>query len=235
MKIAIMQPYFFPYIGYWQLIHASDVFLILDDVHYIKRGWINRNRILYDGKELFITNPVSHVSQNAMIMELDFVNDSEQIADMEKTIAQAYRNTPYLEQTMELVHAVLWNPHKNIADYLEYQIRVICRYLGIETTILRSSAFRGSKHPTAEAGIIALTKTFHADHYINPIGGLSLYHRAAFEEAGMEISFLQTDFEALRQMSGRNQMDLSIIDLLTHYPPEMIRKMLECFDLIRGN
>ncbi len=232
MKIAIMQPYFFPYIGYWQLIHAVDVFLILDDVHYIKQGWINRNRILCDGRELYITNPVSHISQNLLIQELNFINDPKQIDDMEKTVAYAYRNAPYLDQALSQIHPVLWNPQKNIADYLEYQIRHICRYLGIETTILRSSHFRDSDHPAAEAGIIALAQSFSADHYINPIGGITLYHKARFEEAGMLLSFLKTDFDSLRRMSGCERMDLSIIDLLANYPLDLIRQMLDSCDLI---
>ena len=234
MKTAIMQPYFFPYIGYWQLIHASDVFLILDDVHYIKRGWISRNRILCDGEEQFIINPVSHASQNALIQELEFINNPVQISDMEKTIAYAYRDAPCLPQMMELVHSVLWNPQNNIADYLEFQIRQVCRFLGIDTKILRSSQYRDSRHPAAEAGIIALSKTFSADEYINPIGGLSLYHKDAFEEAGMELRFLQTDFQALQRMTGHNYMDFSIVHLIANYPAEQIRAMLDCYDLIEG-
>jgi len=232
MKIAIMQPYFFPYIAYWQLIKASDLYLIFDDVQYIKKGWINRNRILCDGKEKYIINPISHVSQNKLINQLEFVNDPKQLLDMEKTIAYAYRKSPHMDWALELVHSVLHNPQSNVADNLEYQIHLICGYLGIETKILRSSQCRGKVHPSSEEGIIDLAQSLSADCYLNPIGGTSLYHREKFNAAGLGLRFLKTDFDSICRMAHCEQMNYSIIDLIAKYPQDLLIEMMNKYELI---
>ena len=103
MKIAIMQPYFFPYLGYWQLMNIVDKFVIYDDVNYIKRGWINRNRILVEGKPFYIHVPVMKASQNKIINEMEVFVDSSLRKKELKTIELAYKKAPFFDSVYPLI------------------------------------------------------------------------------------------------------------------------------------
>src|SRR5690606_3799363 len=99
MKIAIMQPYLFPYLGYFQLINAVETFVFYDDVNFIKRGWINRNQILVDNKAALFTVPLKKASQNKLINEIDMAIDEKWLSQFFKTIEQNYKNAPYFDDT----------------------------------------------------------------------------------------------------------------------------------------
>lgn len=138
MIMGLNQPYFMPYIGFWQLVNAVDVFIIGDDYHYINRGWVNRNRVLQAGQAKYFNIEVDHASQNKLINELSLSN----VFDPEKKLYQLrvlYYNAPYFQRGYELMQQILMNSEKNLAYFLEYSMQCVCDYLDIQTKFLRSS------------------------------------------------------------------------------------------------
>lgn len=227
MKIAVMQPYFFPYIGYFQLLNRADVFVILDDVNFIKRGWIHRNRIFNQGKECYITNPVSHASQNVRINETAFVNDPEEIKRTLKTIQLTYKNEKYFEPVYDMITRIMEYSENNVSLYLEHLLRCVCEYLKIDTTIVRASELRSYEHLKAQDGIIELVKILEGNEYTNPIGGTELYDKEKFKEEGITLNFIKTDFDRIKV----EHADYSIIELMMKYSVDEIKEMLNCYQL----
>lgn len=229
MKVAIMQPYLFPYIGYWQLIAAADTFILLDDVNYICRGWINRNRYYCDGRIQYFNFPIINASQNRRICETQLLYTLKQRNDMKRTFSYAYRNAPYLYQAMEQLAPLLLDTETDLTAYSEKTICRICQYLCIDTPIIRASSLRPSKHSTGETGIIELCKVLEADTYINPIGGKDIYHRDRFTQEGIQLMFLSPNYDAIHTVIGDTPVDLSIIDLMMRLDHSTINCMLyEC-------
>ncbi|MBT4731087.1 hypothetical protein HOB87_03875 [Candidatus Woesearchaeota archaeon] len=136
MKLAIMQPYFFPYIGYWQLISAVDTFVIYDDVNYIKQGWINRNNIIGSNFNQLISLQVIGASSFKLINEIEVGNNSQKIL---KTIEQTYKKAPYFESVFPLLQVIMQCEEKNLAKFLNFLIKEVCAYIEIKTTISTSS------------------------------------------------------------------------------------------------
>ncbi|MFT5214586.1 MAG: hypothetical protein ACI9WV_002317, partial [Patiriisocius sp.] len=139
MKIAIMQPYLFPYIGYFQMINAVDHFVFYDDVNFINRGWINRNRILVNGKDTFITVPLIKASQNKKINEINLFFDEKMKKKMILTIELAYKKAPYYNQVIEIIKKIVNADISNIGEYAANSIITLCNYLKIETSFSYSS------------------------------------------------------------------------------------------------
>ena len=119
VKVGIMQPYFMPYIGYWQLINAVDIFVILDDVNYIKKGWINRNRILINGQEKFFIIPLEKVSQNKKINELDIFQPGQTKKDLWKKIELSYKRADEYDNAAKLLKRVIDEGSIKISKYIE--------------------------------------------------------------------------------------------------------------------
>ena len=232
MRLAIMQPYFFPYIGYWQLINAADHFVILDDVNYNKRGWINRNRILCDGKEHLLVNPVWQASQNKLICESEFVNDSRYLSDMIRTIKYAYRGLSYVDPISEFLQDLLITEESSLVECLTHQITAICAKLKINTPFSLASEHRNMNHARGAEGIAELCKALGYDEYINLIGGISLYNKDYFKELGIELNFLKTDFTSINRRIKMEHLDYSIIHLLMNCSLEEIEWMLGQYELL---
>lgn len=150
MKLGIMQPYFLPYIGYWQLLNAVDKYVIYDDVNYIKNGWINRNRILCGNTTQWLTMKLGKASPNKLISEIELVNDNIYIKKVLKTIGQIYKKAPYYEETYELLEKILLFQEKNLVKFLENSIKEICKYLEIKTEIIKSSSIEKDNSLKAE-------------------------------------------------------------------------------------
>ena len=227
MRLAIMQPYFFPYIGYWQLINAVDCFIILDDVNYIKRGWISRNRILCDGKEHYIINPVRHRSQNRQICKTDFINDSFYISNIKKTIEYAYRKAPYKNELIELTNNSMPLSINSVSEYLTYHIKVIIDYLNIDTRIEVSSKLRNKNTKKGQDGILELCKLCGCDEYVNAIGGKDLYDRDEFKKNKINLRYLKTDFDFIQRKLSISHMDYSILHLIANCSKNDIIWMLD--------
>lgn len=233
MKIAIMQPYFMPYIGYWQLINAVDKFVLLDDVNYIMRGFINRNSIFLDGKPYRFTIPIEKASQNKLIMEtrLNFIPDKK--LNFLRTISNAYRKAPYYESVMPIMEEIINNPETDLTAFIRYSIEKIMQYLNIQTEIFLSSKIEKNQNLKGEDRIIEICKKLGADTYINPCGGRKLYHKEAFNKENMRLRFLDTqdDHIIYNQLQQEFIGKLSIIDVLMFNSGEGICNLLQRYEL----
>lgn len=214
MKIAIVQPYVFPYIGYFQLISAVDAFVFYDDVNFIKRGWINRNKILLNQKEKLISIPLSKASQNKLINEIK-VNYSKEYYNLFTTIKNAYRKAPYFDDCIGLVEEVLMTKYESIGDLSQASIRKTFLYLGIEKKFLVSSHdFPSTRNLERADRLIEITKALGGNVYVNPMNGSSLYSKEYFRENSIQLEFIQPIFSEYKQLGGPFLQGLSMIDVL---------------------
>ena len=193
MKIAIMQPYFLPYIGYFQLIHAVDKFVVYDDVQYIKGGWINRNRVLINGTDSIFTlslkKDAHRLNINQRLLSQKAAYDKRKLL---KTIEIAYGKAPYYMPVKRLLEEILKDEEQNLARFVTNSLRIICRYLDITTPFYYASSIAKDEKLKGEERIIDISKAMGAEHYINPIGGVALYSKEKFLANDITLSFLKT-------------------------------------------
>ncbi|EMP55948.1 hypothetical protein MSNKSG1_08753 [Marinobacter santoriniensis NKSG1] len=228
MKLAVMQPYLFPYIGYFQLIHASDLFLIYDDVAYITRGYINRNSMLSRNGKVRFTVPVPGASQNKLICDLEF---SENIVKVLKTVEHSYAKAPYFEVVFPLIRQILEHDDRSIASICMKSYEAIFSYLGLEKQFERTSKLDYDRSAVAKDRLIALCHKFEADCYINSPGGRELYSRPEFSDSGIELRFIQSLPVEYRQQTAGFVPNLSIIDILMNCSPEKVIQLLDQYEL----
>ena len=232
-----MQPYLFPYIGYYQMINCSDYFVIADDVQFIKKGWINRNRILLNGEPSMITLPLNRDSYILNINERSFAIQSGlmgRISFLNK-IVNSYRKAPEFKAVYPLIERIINYSNNNVAEFLTNSIKEVCIYLDIETEIIIESTFKLSPKLDYQDSVIYVCKELKAKRYINSIGGMDLYSRRKFEENSIELKFIKTR-ETLdyRQFYNKFVPNLSIIDVMMFNPRKEIKAMLTEYDLIDG-
>lgn len=232
MKVAIMQPYFFPYLGYFQLIAASDVFVLHDDVQYIKGGWVNRNRILLNGESRMITLPVQKDAYGLSINARSYVQDNQAYKDIINLIKQAYSKAPYFQQVLLLLNEILMFEDRNVAHFNENLIRRIADYLGIKSKIINSSGMEKNNRLAGEPRVLEICKRLGATDYTNPQGGQSLYDTATFRDAGIDLRFLFMRPTPYPQRAAGFVTYLSIIDVLMELEPTAIQRYLAEFDLV---
>ena len=214
MKIAIMQPYFFPYIGYFQLINAVDKFIIYDDVNYINKGWINRNNILVNNSPNLIQVPLIAASQNRLIKDILLVDENKWKDKLLKTIYFNYKKAPFFDQIFSLIEEVLLSECRSISDLNYFTILKICSYLNIETELIRSSSIYENCDLKGENRILDICLKEKADVYINPIGGQLLYDKIKFQEKGIVLNFINSKESPYNQNSDKFINYLSIIDTM---------------------
>lgn len=232
-KVAIMQPYLFPYIGYWQLINAADIFVIFDDVSYIKKGWINRNNILINGKPHLFTIPVEKISQNKLINQTKLHFEVKEKEKFLKTITMAYSRSPYFKQVYPLIKSITLYNEEDLTLYIKNSIEKISEYLDLKKVkFILSSTVSNPQGLKAQDRIIAINKSLQADLYINPIGGIKLYQPELFQKSNIKLRFLKTlEFEY--EQFGKNFVpNLSIIDVMMFNSHNEIKNILEKYELI---
>lgn len=232
MKVGVMQPYFFPYIGYWQLMNAVDKYVIYDDVNYIKRGWINKNKVLMNGEEKIINLQLHNVSQNKLINEIELLGDPVGNKKLLKTIESCYKKAPYYSEVFPIIENIINNEEKNLAKYLEYSIRKICEYLSIDTDIIVSSTIEKNNDLRGQDKIIEICKVLGADEYYNAIGGQDLYTNDDFTAQGLKLSFLETGMVEYKQFKNEFAPNLSIIDVLMFNSKLDIKEILSLYKCI---
>ncbi len=234
MKLSIMQPYFLPYLGYWQLIHCADTFVIYDDVNFIKGGWINRNRYLYQGEPKYFHIEMSGASPNKKINEIELFK-SPRYSPGEKllsTLQMAYQKAPAYEEFLPVLKSVILHPEDNLARYLEYSIRTLCEYLEIPTKILVSSQIKGKDSSLAkEKKVINICQHLGAATYINASGGRQLYQAEEFKEAGLNLRFIQMNPISYEQFHHPFVPGLSIVDVMMFNPKPAVLKLLTQYTL----
>jgi hypothetical protein len=232
MKIAIMQPYILPYIGYFQLIKAVDKFIIYDDVNFINRGWINRNRLLVGGKDSLFTIPLKEASQNKLIHEIEVNWDAAWKSKFLKTLEQSYKKAPFYADVLPLVQASLALDNVPISEVIVENLRILCSYLDIKTEIIASSRSYNNQHLKAQERILDICLQEKAHQYINPIGGLELYDKTVFEEKGMVLNFIKAKAISYPQFKNEFVPWLSILDVLMFNSVAQIQGFLEEYELV---
>lgn len=226
-----MQPYFLPYIGYWQLLSAVDALVVYDNIQYTKKGWINRNRFLVNGRISLFTIPLSKDSDFLDIhqrsLAIDFRRDK-----LIRQLEGAYRKAPYFRESLPLIAGIINAEHQNLFDYIFNSLRVISAYLGITTPLIVSSTVVIDHSLRAEHKVLALCKALGADRYLNAIGGQELYDKPDFAAQGVELGFVRTKPIVYPQFANAFVSNLSIVDVLMFNHPDAVRAMLSEYDLV---
>lgn len=232
MKLGVMQPYFIPYLGYWQLMNAVDAYVVYDDVNYINRGWVNRNNILCNGQRHLVTLPLMGASQNKKINEIMISNNEREVMKMLKTIQFNYQKAPCYQDVWPMVEEIVLNPEKNLARFLYDSIVRISSFLEMDTKIVLSSEIEKDNSLCGEEKIIHLCKTMGASTYINAIGGAELYSREHFKAESIDLRFLKTQDVSYQQFGKEFVPYLSIIDVMMFNTPKTVVEMLGRYDYV---
>ncbi len=227
MKIAIMQPYFFPYIGYFQLLNAVDKFVVYDNIQYTKKGWINRNRILLNKKVEYFTLPLKKDSDYLNIVERELSTDWQQEnKKILNKIKLNYSKAPYFEQTFELTKRCFDFHEKNLFQFILFSITQIMDYLEIKTKLINSSEIDINHDLKSENKVIEICKKINCNNYLNPIGGVNLYDKNNFKNQSIDLQFLKSNEIQYKQFNIEFQSNLSIIDLMMFNSKEQIINFL---------
>ncbi|HQE50125.1 MAG TPA: WbqC family protein [Fervidobacterium sp.] len=233
MKVAIMQPYFLPYIGYWQLINAVDKFVVYDNIKYVKRSWINRNKMLVNGRESLFSLPLKSDSDYLDIVkrELSASFEKERLKIIRK-IEESYKKAPYFDDAYPVIAECLSYSDKNLFSFIYHSINQIKAYLDIDTQMIVSSTIDMDHSLRSQDRVIAICKKLSARTYINSIGGMELYDKKVFAEHGIELLFIRSKPIEYEQYDNPFVPWLSIIDVMMFNSPEKIREMLDAYDLV---
>ena len=225
-----MQPYFLPYIGYFALINAVDKFVYYDDVQYIRRGWINRNRVKMKDDWLYITIPVKKAPLSTNINQIFIVNKKKEIKKIKKTIKHCYIKAPYYEKIKKLIFQHI-KPGMNISNLNINLTNEIAKYLNIKTRFYISSNIDKNNSLSGEKMILEICKKLNSNIYINPIGGVKLYSKKRFEKYNIKLKFLEMKRISYPQGDYDFIENLSILDVLVYNSREEVKKMLEDYTL----
>ena len=233
-RVAIMQPYVFPYLGYYQLLHAADRFVCFDDVNFIKKGWINRNRILLNGAAYTFTIPIAGASQNNTIRRSIIAEDASWKPKLLTNITHAYRKAPSFTEVFPAVEKLVNEAQGSIADMAEASLRLVVERVGLPVSIHRSSELALPEGIKAQERIIAVAAHHGAPTYINPANGAHLYDAERFREAGMDLKFLRMDPDVTYPQLGNTGFEphLSILDALMNCSTTDLAALLAGYTLL---
>lgn len=229
MKIAVMQPYLFPYLGYYQLVRCVDTFVIYDDVNYIPRGYVNRNYILYQGRKWRFTVPVIGASIHKKIHTLTFSTDVNCVL---KSIRHAYSKAPYFDAVFPMVEGVLERENRGVADMCIRGISEVLGYLEVGTSLHRSSRMTYKQNPERSQNLMAICSALGARDYVNSLGGRLLYDKKEFASCGYNLWFLKPREVRYRQGKEEFVPNLSMIDVLMWCSRDQVLALLDEYDLV---
>lgn len=221
-SLAVMQPYFFPYIGYFQLIGAVDVFIVYDNIKYTKKGWINRNRMLRDGKDVLFSLPLKGDSDSLDICQRELAENFNREKLLNQFIG-AYRHAPYFAETFPLIEQIVQYADTNLFLFVHHSIVRICQHFGIRTEIRKSSEIAIDHNLKNQDKVLALCETVGASRYLNAIGGVDLYSKQAFRERGIELKFIRSKPFEYAQFGNSFAPSLSVIDMMMFNPLDTIK------------
>lgn len=230
--VAIMQPYIFPYIGYFHLIECSSIFVFYDDVHYIKKGWINRNRILMNNKPFLFTVPVVKASQNKLICETAPAFDNKWKNKFYKQLIHAYKGAPFFYETIELISSVFEKKYTDVSDLSIESILAVYSYLGAPVDYTKSSVISSNTRGTGKADrLIEITKELGDVAYVNAPGGKQLYTKDYFLTKGVALAYMNSKQIEYKQKSNKFVPSLSIIDILMFNDKERIFEFFSAYSV----
>lgn len=213
MRVAIMQPYFLPYIGYFQLIALADQFVIYDDIQFTKKGWIHRNRFLRNGGPVLFSLPLRKGSDYLDVRDRE-IAEAYNAPKMVAQIANAYRKAPQFDRVMSLVEEIFGHADTNLFGMVKHSVDRVCAYLDLETPIIVSSSLGDTTALKGQDRVLAICKALEATEYLNPIGGLDLYQASAFRAKGIALQFMRRTDVSYMQFSHPFVPDLSILDIV---------------------
>lgn len=228
MKLAIMQPYFFPYIGYFQLINSADEFVVYDNIEFTKKGWINRNRILINGVDSYITLPLKKDSDYLNVNER-FLAESwkSERGKLLNRIKEGYRKSPQFATAFSLIQECVLFEDNNLFNFIYNSLDLIKEYLSISTRYRISSDIEVDHSLKADKKVIAMCRAVGATTYINPIGGRELYSKDEFKNNAIDLIFLNTKEINYKQFENEFIPSLSIVDVLMFNSKDEIRAYLD--------
>ena len=227
-----MQPYFLPYIGYFQLMRAVDVFVVYDNIKYTKKGWINRNRLLLNGEPAVFSLPLRSASDLLDVRDRTLAPQF----DPRKLLAQihgAYRRAPHFDEYFPIVSDIVGFESRNLFDFIFNSIDAIRKILQIDTRLVVSSQIDADHSRSGQDRVIDICRQLGANRYLNPPGGRALYAKEAFESRGMELAFLSPRLLPYSQFGADFVPALSILDVLMFNPIErVVNELLPAYDVI---
>ncbi|CAJ7486444.1 WbnG [Burkholderia pseudomallei] len=227
MRLAIMQPYLFPYLGYFQLAASVDRFVFYDDVGYIKNGWINRNRILLGGGSHYLTVPLSGASSSQRIRDVRVRPQECWMPKLLEQLRHAYVRAPQYASVSRFVERILSTNTNSIAQLAVQSVAETCAYLGIDTEFVPTSTTYGNDGLKGLTRVIDICRRERAGVYVNAPGGRALYDPASFAYAGVELAFIAPLLRPYPQFGAPFVSGLSIVDVMMFNRAESIRTMLK--------
>lgn len=230
-SIAIMQPYFFPHLAYFQLIHASDKFIFYDDVNFKTDGWIHRNRILIQKAPAYITVPCRKASHLKLINEVEHNLNEVSREKLLRKIKITYSNAPFFDEVYDLFENVIDSPTRLISELAIESVKATMEYLNIKTDTAVSSDVYKNQNLSGQDRVIDICKRENAARYINSKGGVDLYNSDDFQSEGMELKFLFPEDVTYEQFTSKFVNSLSILDVMMFNSVESIQKMLGKYQL----
>lgn len=234
--VAIMQPYLFPYIGYFQLAHCVDEFWLMDTVDFIHRGWMNRNKLLVNGKEYLFSIPVNKYPRFPISAKQFAEHAPPALEKLIKTLRGSYGKAPHLDQAIFLAEAVRdkLSGQQQSADFTattEFALRKTFECIGLNTPIHRLSSLGLPDDLKAQDRIIAACRQLGATRYVNMAGGKDLYEKADFEAAGVELRFLEPSLVPYFQGQQDFAPGLSILDAIAWVDPADMPELYRRYSL----
>ncbi len=227
MKVAIMQPYFFPYIGYFQLMNAVDEFVVYDNIEFTKKGWINRNRMLVNGKDVYFSLPLKAASDFLHIKERQLANTwPDDSRKMLNKIKEAYRKAPHFEAAFAVTEECILHKADSLFEFIFHSLARLKDHLGISSKLIVSSAIPVDHSLKAEKKVLEICKARKANTYINPSGGTALYSKEIFAKENLHLNFLNTGTITYKQFDAAFVPFLSILDVMMFNPKEKISEYL---------
>ena len=228
-----MQPYLFPYIGYFQLIKAVDKFVIYDDVQYIKGGWINRNRIQIDNKDYLFTFNIKRDSLSLPINQRVFASNFSEIKEKFLSLLfHVYHKAPHFSSTQFLVKDILSFPEHNVSSFITNSLQMVCSYMNITTPFILSSQIKKNNLLKGQERVVDINLAMGSTHYINLMGGINLYTKEKFDANGIKLNFIKMRNFEYQQFGKKFIPNLSILDVLMLNDLKSIKTMLSAYDLV---
>jgi len=220
-----MQPYFLPYIGYFQLIAAVDKFVVYDNVKYTKKGWINRNRMLLNGREDTFSLAIRNAPDSLNVCEREISPEFDR-EKLLRRLAGAYRRAPHYAIVFPTIEEIICCGESNLFNYLFQSIVKLSRYLQLKTEFEISSDIPIDHTLTGQDKVLAICNFAHAKTYVNPTGGVDLYSRTAFANCGVELKFLRSLLMEYKQFDSTFVPWLSIVDVLMFNSADAVNELL---------
>lgn len=222
-----MQPYFLPYIGYFQLMAAVDKFILLDDVNYIKGGWINRNRILSNAVPTWMTIPLLGASPNKLIREIEIQPDNGWKRKTLTQVRQSYAKASFCASTYRHFESWIETANVNLSSYLYRVLKDVAQILNIGTEIVPSSSIFSKNGLSGVDRVIDICIQAEATHYINAQGGKTLYESDNFQDRGIFLEFIEPKTpQLIPELVGTE--NLSILHLMMHMSLDELRNVIKC-------